>query len=187
MRTIVWGAGNVIRIWDAKTGRQVRELRGLKGSAHALVFSPDGRQLATGGFSMRDGFASGVMHKGGGFGVGVNIGSPDLSDSVHLWDVATGTDLRQFPGEPAEKWGDRRSVNALAFTPDGRTLITGEDNGTVVLYDAVTAAVRATLRGHLNRVGAVSVSSDGRRLASAGSDLTALVWDLDRALAWGSR
>ncbi len=32
----------------------------------------------------------------------VDLGSPDFSDSVHLWDVATGTDLRQFPGEPAE-------------------------------------------------------------------------------------
>ena len=81
--------------------------------------------------------------------------------------MATGTDLRQFPGEPDEKWGDGRGVNALAFTPDGRTLITGEENGTIVLYDAATAAVRATLRGHLNSVRAVR-SLAGRPAAGVG-------------------
>ena len=164
--------GRLIRIWDATTGREFRQLQGHKVWANALAFSPDGKQLATGGFSVREGIGND----------GRDLGSPDFRDSVHLWDVATGTDLRQFPGEPAEKWGNRRSVNALAFTPDGRTLITGEDNGMVVLYDTVTAAVRATLRGHLNGVSAVSVSSDGRKLGSASMDLTALVWDLNRVL-----
>jgi WD40 repeat protein len=92
--------------------------------------------------------------------------------------VATGTDIRQFPGEAAEKWGNARSVNALTFTSDGRTLISGEENGSIVLYDASNAAVRATLRGHLNSVRAVCVSTNGQRLVSASMDLTALVWDL---------
>ncbi|HKI38872.1 MAG TPA: M56 family metallopeptidase, partial [Mycobacterium sp.] len=166
------GAGNVIRIWDAATGRQIRELQGHNGSANALAFSPDGKQLAAGGFSRRQGFANG----------GRAVGSPDLSDSIHLWDVSTGTDLRQFPGEPTEKWRDARDVNALAFTPDGRTLISGEENGSIVLYDESNAAVRATLRGHLNRVRAVCVSTNGRLLVSASNDLTALVWDLARAI-----
>src|SRR5205823_13415607 len=53
------GAGNVIRIWDAASGRQIRELRGHKGSATALAFSPKGKQLASGGFSTRQGIAVG--------------------------------------------------------------------------------------------------------------------------------
>ncbi len=76
------GAGNVIRIWDAATGRQFRELRGHSGSATALAFSPDGKLFASGGFSRRQGFAVG----------GRAIGSPDLSDSIHLWESAS-TDL----------------------------------------------------------------------------------------------
>jgi WD40 repeat protein len=162
------GPGNVIRIWDATTGGQIRELRGHKGSANALAFSPDGKRLASGGFSRRQGIGAD----------GRALGSPNLSDSIHLWDVSTGTDLLQFPGDPAEKWGEARSVNALAFTPDGRTLISGEENGSIVLYDASNATVRATLRRHLNSVRAVCVSPDGRRLVSASTDLTALVWDL---------
>ena len=132
------------------------------------AFSPDGKLLASGGFSRRQGFAVG----------GRAIGSPDLSDSIHLWEIATGKDLRQFPGEPAEKRGDLRIVNALAFTADGRTLISGEENGSIVIYDVSNAAVRATLRGHKNAVRAVCVSTNGKRLVSASTDLTALVWDL---------
>jgi hypothetical protein len=44
------------------------------------------------------------------------------------------------------------------------------------------AARRATLRGHLNSVRALRISRDGRWLVSASTDLTALVWDLARAL-----
>jgi WD40 repeat protein len=73
-------------------------------------------------------------------------------------------------------------VNALAFTPDGRTLISGEEDGSIILYDATNAAVRTTLRGHRSSVRSVRVSADGRRLVSASTDLTALVWDLGRIL-----
>jgi WD40 repeat protein len=164
----VRGAGRVIRIWDAATGRHVRELRGHKQWASALAFSPDGKWFASGGHSIRQGIGIGDR----------DLGSPDLSDSIHLWDVATGTDLRQFPGEVTDRSGGFRNVNALAFTPDGRTLISGEEDGSIVFYDASSAAVRATLRGHLSGVRAVHVSADGRRLVSASTDLTALVWDL---------
>jgi WD40 repeat protein len=40
---------NVIRLWDATTGKVVRELRGHEGAVQALVFSPDGGLLASGG------------------------------------------------------------------------------------------------------------------------------------------
>jgi WD40 repeat protein/beta-lactamase regulating signal transducer with metallopeptidase domain len=168
------GPGDLVRIWDTATGRQIRELRGHKGSVNSLAFSPDSKQLATAGISTReeppvDGRAP--------------IAPPDFRDAIHLWDVATGTDLRQFPGEAAEKWvGRMREVNAVAFTPDGRTLISGEESGSIVLYDASNSRVRATLRGHLNGVRAVCVSPDGRRFVSASADLTALVWDLSQAL-----
>ena len=141
------GKGRVIRIWNATTGDQIRELRGHKEWANVLAFSPDGKQLASGGFSIRGGFAMGNP----------NLGSADLSDSIHLWDVATGTDLRQFPGDPADKVSQDRSVNALAFTRDGRTLISGEENGSIVLYDTSSAAIRTTLKGHLNSVRAVRI------------------------------
>ena len=175
MRTKSGALAGSFEIWDATTGRQVRQLRGHKEWVNALAFSPDGKLLASGGFSVREGVGLG----------GENLGSPDLSDSIHLWDVATWKDIRQFPGEPTANRQDRRAVNALAFTPDGRTLISGEQNGSIVLYDVSNASVRATLRGHESGVRALGVSSDGRRLVSASMDLTGLIWDLPRAIERG--
>ncbi len=67
-------------------------------------------------------------------------------------------------------------------------MISGEENGSIVIYDASNAAVRATLRGHKNSVRAVCVSTNGKRLVSASTDLTALVWDLAGVIEgrWGN-
>jgi WD40 repeat protein len=42
-------ADQVIRLWDVNTGKVMRELRGQEGAVRALLFSPDGKLLASGG------------------------------------------------------------------------------------------------------------------------------------------
>ena len=167
------------RAGSSESGRRRRVAKsaaqGPQGMGECGRFSPDGKLLASGGFSIRQG-----ARIGGG-----DVGSPDLGDSIRLWDVATWKDIRQFPGEPGGNPNDSRMVNALAFTPSGRTLISGEENGSIVLYDVSNASVRATLRGHQSGARALGVSSDGRRLVSASMDLTGLIWDLPAALERG--
>ena len=67
----------------------------------------------------------------------------------------------------------------MAFSPDGRRLTWGAPQ-TVRLWDVDTGQpVGAPLTGHTNGVAAVSFSSDGHRLASAGFDATVRLWDAD--------
>ncbi|HVR82756.1 MAG TPA: hypothetical protein VMU54_00505 [Planctomycetota bacterium] len=45
---------------------------------------------------------------------------------MRRWEVETGSELRRLPGR-------RSPVSALAFSPDGKTLATGNDDGAKVL------------------------------------------------------
>src|SRR5205807_2526088 len=54
-------------------------------------------------------------------------------------------------------------VNAVAFSPDGRTLLTGSDGCVARLWDAVTGAQLATLP-HESPVTAAAFAPDGRTL-----------------------
>jgi WD40 repeat protein len=68
------------------------------------------------------------------------------------------------------------SIVALAFSPDGQWLATGEPNGDVRLWNLVTAHQSAAWRGHANWVGCVAFSPDSKTLASSGFDQALRLW-----------
>ena len=73
--------------------------------------------------------------------------------------------------------GHTGSVNAIAFSSDGKQLASASDDGTVRLWDAATGAALQTLKGHANCVNAIAFSPDGKQLASASHDGTVRLWD----------
>jgi WD40 repeat protein/serine/threonine protein kinase len=70
------------------------------------------------------------------------------------------------------------SVRSVAFSPNGKTLASGCDDGTVKLWDSATGSELCTLRGHANyNVFSVAFSPDGKTLASGSNDGTVKLWD----------
>ncbi len=65
----------------------------------------------------------------------------------------------------------------LAWSPDGKSIVTGAGDGTVQVLDARTRAVRLSYSGHSAGISAVAWSPDGKRIASASYDQTVQVWD----------
>jgi WD40 repeat protein len=57
-------------------------------------------------------------------------------------------------------------MHRLAYSPDGQTVASARWDKTVRLWNPATGALRATLRGHNEKVLAVTFSPDGRTLAS---------------------
>jgi WD40 repeat protein len=71
-------------------------------------------------------------------------------------------------------------VNAVAFSPDGRRVLSGGADGDVRLWDAATGRLVHRFVGHSSAVFAVAFSPGGCRAVSAGQDGTVRVWGLPR-------
>ncbi|MEH2091333.1 serine/threonine-protein kinase [Nostoc sp.] len=75
--------------------------------------------------------------------------------------------------------GTLSSVNALAISPDGHTLVSGSDDKNIKLWDLNTQRVLASLSGHSQAVKSVTFSPDGQILATASDDKTIKLWQVE--------
>jgi WD40 repeat protein len=133
-------ADNIIKIVDAASGKERLSINGEAGSYfHDVAFSPSGGRLAS-----------------------VIYDSATALDSVKLWDVATGREVRKLAGYT-------RSVEALGIDRDGRWLAVGNRNQTVNVWDMTTAREAYTFGAHETSVNwgptAAEFSPDGSLLA----------------------
>jgi hypothetical protein len=143
-------------VWDLGARKEVRAFAvGERGNWHVAV-SPDGRLAVTGMANERYMFTVG--------------GAKEVIE-VAVWDLATGSSRLKFAGPEA-------GTNAVAFSPDGRTVAVGSEDRVVRVYELATGRLRIEFRGHEGPVSAVAFVPNGRRLLSGGSDTTVLVWDL---------
>jgi WD40 repeat protein len=103
---------------------------------------------------------------------GSRLASVGTADNVRLWDVASRRLLAVLPCKMGRLW----EGSSAAFAPDGKTLAI-PDGWQVKLLDLGNGAVSATFAGPKERVGRVTFSPDGSRLA-AGSATAIFVWDV---------
>jgi len=76
---------------------------------------------------------------------------------VQLWDAATGALLQTLEGHT-------ENVTSVAFSPDGKQVVSGSGDQTVRLWDAATGALLQTLEGHTDWVRSVAFSPDSKLL-----------------------
>ena len=70
-------------------------------------------------------------------------------------------------------------VSSVAFSPDGKRVVSGSDDKTIHIWDAQTGhPVLEPLEGHTDRVWSVAFSPDGKRVVSGSDDKTTHIWDV---------
>ena len=144
----------VIRVWDIDTGKTIRFIRGEVGPGRwgaisTLGLSPDGRWLAVGGY----------LHEV----------DKDIGGAVRLYDFASGRLETMLKGHD-------KGVLALAFSPDGKRLVSGSRDKTAIVWDLTTRQQLHRLSGHSEEVKAVAFTSDRERVVTGSSDGTLRLW-----------
>jgi eukaryotic-like serine/threonine-protein kinase len=99
--------------------------------------------------------------------------------AVEIWDLDADRLAISLPGGPDAA---TRSVQALAFSPDGAWLAVGHGQGhgdaPVKVWNVPKGQLLQTFRGHRSFVNSLAFSPDGQRLASSGQDEFVKVWDV---------
>jgi WD40 repeat protein/serine/threonine protein kinase len=87
----------------------------------------------------------------------------------YYWQRQTHLELKTFRGHIDQ-------VNSVAFSPDGRRIVTGSGDNTAKVWDATSGKELTMLKGHRAPVDSVAFSSDGRRILTGSFDATAKMW-----------
>jgi RNA polymerase sigma factor (sigma-70 family) len=183
------GYDRTIRLWDVATGKELRQLGDGKEPIWKVEFSPDGRTLAAGskGVHLWD-LATGKELRSFGQGTllrlrfsldGKLLATSSSEDPrVRLWDVASGRELRQFSTQI-------QSASSFSFSPDGRTLATGDSAGPICIWDLATGKELRMIGEVEERdpraaftLYPIAYSPDGRTLAAGYSNETVRLWEV---------
>jgi WD40 repeat protein len=90
--------------------------------------------------------------------------------TLEIRELISGQLVRTFAG----------TMGQPSFSPDGKWITAGSDDGQVKIWDLTTGQPRFALRAHTGRVFQTKFSPDGTRVATAGEDRAIRVWDLTR-------
>jgi WD40 repeat protein len=144
----------MIEIWNAETGEAIRTLKGHSDAVESVTFSPDGKYIVSGS-SDRD---------------ARNPFQQRYDQVVKIWNSKTGEEIRSLIGHAG-------SVHSVAFSPDGKRIVTASSDKTIKIWDAESGKEIRTLKGHSSLVNSAAFSPDGKQIVSGGFDHSIKVWD----------
>ena len=169
----------VARIWDLRSGRQLHTLGGYKSAVTLVLFTADDRQVITASpgdeivkiWDMGTGVCRATLAdkwKRFPYILSDIALTPDEKYLLAghqgvtrplMWDLSTGAMLNHFGLT-------KRGIMSLCVTPDGERLVSGEDHGTIAVWDLKRGTLIRTMEGDgsTSMIQSLTAAPDGRRL-----------------------
>lgn len=192
------GDDHFVRLWDLKTGRQLRRLEGHKDWIKALAFSPDGNLLASAGndyqvilWDVAEGRQSNSIVLPGKAVAsiafnrsGSKIAVVGFNRSTNICQVSTGQVIEELDS-PC------RDMRCIAFSNDDQLIVGAGRNGRLAVHDVGQRIELALFQAHQQRVRAIAFTRGGQQIITAGEDRTIRIWNrkdfrLEREISTGN-
>ncbi len=179
---------NTIKIWDVKTGREIRTLIGFEHSedeveTHIILLN-NGKLLNAGGKTWNT-MTGAIQQSLNMKYVCCKAPNKDLAVfqtgnyDLELWDIRKVRKLKSFKGH-------RDSVNVVMFTPDQKQIVSGSEKGDLILWDLKTGKIKQNFNGHRGGIFNIVLSPNGKYLFSTSRKKEIMVWDIQSGTNIGS-
>ncbi len=165
-KVICGGEGGNVRVWNVQTGEELRRFTGNK--AWVVAVSPDGQLMALAG-SVPTYLAMSMRR------LPIQIQKTKIvpkDNTIKIWNVKTGAEAGILKGH-------EDLVASVAFSPDGRRMLSGSFDGTMRLWDVATGQEIHKFQRHTGWVTCVAFCPDGRRAIAGYYDWSIRLWDLE--------
>lgn len=181
------GADAFIRLWSRANGRLLAEMKAHDDTIRSLQFSGDGKTLVSSSDDRQiriwkpgaqgrllDYESTIVAHEGSITAISLSpagdlIASISMDGYAKIW-ASNGSLMRRIKVSS-------KGIFAVAFSPDGKTIATGDEEGKIRLWNVKTGAGLAFAGSHDRGVYALAWTPNGEMLVSGGGDKTLRYWN----------
>jgi len=182
----------VLRLWNIETGEELRSFEGHTDFLWDIALSPDGRIAVTGAndgtvrrWDLETGDSAVLLDIAPQSVRGVALspdgqlmlatpgeGTSDPPDyALYLVDMTSGELIHRFVGHDGP-------TRAVAFSPDGKTVLSGSFDQSLILWDVASGQALHRMSGHTANPTVLTFSPDGRYALSADLNGIVILWDL---------
>ncbi len=173
-----------VKIWQASNGKEIRSIALASPGVYSVAFHPKGRLLAVGSangelaiwrvnsgervreFSGHTRAVSSVEFTH----TGLRLASASVDNTARIWNSDNGRQIQNFGGQ---------AFHAVAFSPNGKYIVTGGDGRAVIWAAREGTRVMAVRHVSGDAVRSVDFHISGRYVALAGEDGTARIFEVE--------
>ena len=184
-RVVSTSEDGTTRIWDVAGGREIKSIQVTnQGWTYSAAFHPRGGSIAVGAhggllgiYDVNSGARQNDLR---GHSRAVNVVrfnrtgnklvSAGVDNSIKIWEIPSGRLIRSIGG---------RYFDSGDFSPDGKYIVTGNDGGKAVIWNAANGnQVKVLNHAPGGRVMTASFSPDGKYVVTAGENNVAKIWEV---------